>query len=125
MAESDLQCANCGQPLDPADKFCRECGLPTLRRAEAQAQVPTLTPDTDELKRALSPTPEPRPFVREEVEPTAPASLPAEPLTTSDVVRATNPTFITNLASSTALMVGIIILLAVIGITLIVLAFRP
>ncbi len=121
MTETELDCANCGQPLDPSDKFCRECGLPTLRRAEAQAQVPTLTPDTDELKRALDPTLEPRPFVREEVEPTT----PAEPLHTSEVVRATNPTFITNLASSTALMVGLIIVLTLAGMTLIVLALRP
>lgn len=121
MADTLLHCANCNQPLDPTDKFCRECGLPTVRRAEAQAQVPTLSPTTEELKRALDPVSEPRPFVREEVEPTA----PAEPLRTSDVVRATNPTFMTNLASSTALMVGVIVVLAVVGIALIVLALRP
>lgn len=124
MAETELYCANCGQPLDPTDKFCRECGLPTLRRAEAQAQVSTFSPDTDELKRALDPALEPRPFLREEVEPTEPASAP-DPLHTSDVVRATNPTFITNLASSTALMVGLMVVLAVVGIALIVLALRP
>lgn len=123
MAELELNCANCGQPLDPSDKFCRECGLPTLRRAEAQAQVPTRSPDTDELKRALDPTIEPRPFLREEVEPTAP-DAPLDPLHTSDVVRVTNPTFVANLASSTALMVGLIVVLAVVGILLIVLALR-
>lgn len=124
MAEMELLCANCGQPLDPTDKFCRECGLPTLRRAQAQAHVSTFSPDTDELKRALDPAVEPRPFLREEVEPTAPAS-PPEPLHTSDIVRVTNPTFVTNLASSTALMVGLMVVLTLIGITLIVLALRP
>lgn len=124
MAETNFYCANCNQPLDLTDKFCRECGLPTLRRAEAQAQISALSPDGDELKRALDSATEPRPFLREEAEPTAPA-MPPEPLHTSDVVRATNPTFITNLASSTALMVGLIVMLAVVGIVLIVLALRP
>jgi hypothetical protein len=124
MAELELYCANCGQPLDPSDKFCRECGLPTLRRAEAQAQIPTLSPDTGELKRALDPSSEPRPFLREEVEPTAPTS-PSDPMHTSDVVRVTNPTFVANLASSTALMVGLMVVFAIVGIALIVLALRP
>jgi len=41
------------------------------------------------------------------------------------VVRATNPTFAAKLASSTTLMVGVMILLAVAGVFFLVLAFRP
>ena len=125
MADLEMHCANCGQPLDPADKFCRECGLPTLRRAEAQAQVPTFSPDPNELKRSLEPDLEPRPFLREDGEPEPTEPPPSdEPLHTSDVVRVTNPTFAANLASSTALMVGLIVVFAIIGIALILLALR-
>ena len=123
MADIELHCANCGQPVDHTDKFCRECGLPTLRRAEAQAQVPTFAPNPNELPRTLDPDPEPQPFLREAAEPDE-ASVVDVPLHTSDVVRATNPTFAANLASSTALMVGLIVVFAIIGIALILLALR-
>ena len=126
MAESELHCENCQQPLDPTDKFCRECGLPTVRRAQAHIAVPGLAPDTGEMKRALDAMPDPRPFLREEppADPSPPSEPPAEPLTTSDVVRATNPTFASQLASSTMLMVVVILVLAVVGVVLLFLAFR-
>jgi hypothetical protein len=130
MADPNLYCANCNQLLDPTDKFCRECGLPTMRRAQAQAAVPALSPNTEELQRALDATVDPRPFIREEAgAPTSPADKALGhtqlPVTTGDVVRVTNPTFAANLASSTTLMVGIIVVLAVSGIVMIVLALRP
>jgi hypothetical protein len=128
MADSELFCENCKHRLDPTDKFCRECGLPTLRRAETQAQVLAAPPpDTGEMQRALDAVPDPRPFLRPAPETDA-ASVPertAEHLTTSDVVRATNPTFAAKLASSTTLMVGVMIVLAVAGVFFLVLAFRP
>ena len=127
MADTELFCENCKQRLDPTDKFCRECGLPTLRRAETQAQVLAAPPpDTGEMQRALDAVPDPRPFLRPASETDAPVpERTAEHLTTSDVVRATNPTFAAKLASSTTLMVGVMILLAVAGVFFLVLAFRP
>src|ERR1051325_6530132 len=92
---STQTCANCGQPLDPNDKFCRQCGLPTLRQAEAQKRVPTSPPDTGEMQRALDATPdsslELRPFLRTEPEfESIEDETPEE--TTSSVLRATSPT---------------------------------
>lgn len=116
----ELTCANCGRRLDPTDKFCRECGLPTPRHAQAQ-KLAAMPPDTGELKRAFAVEPELKPFARPEPEEETEAT---ENLTTGSVVRATNPTFAANLASSTALMVAVIALLAVAGIVFLFLAFR-
>jgi hypothetical protein len=132
----DLKCANCGQPLDVNDKFCRECGLPTVRHAVERQAVKVEPPDTREMKRALE-VPEPKPFVRVEPEPfdsddlpglppdtlTTPAVL-LPPETTGDVVRATSPTQVTRMATSTLVMLGLIAVLAIAGVVLIVLAFN-
>jgi hypothetical protein len=124
QSQEDMTCANCGRRLDPTDKFCRECGLPTPRHGQAQKLAAT-PPDTVELKRAFAVAePELKPFARPEpeVEPEAEAT---KALTTGSVVRATSPTFAANLASSTLLMVGVIALLAIAGVVFLVLAFRP
>lgn len=120
---STQTCANCGQPLDVNDKFCRQCGLPTLRQAEAQKRVPVSPPDTGEMKRALDAVPEPLPFLRmeSEFEPLE-EELPEE--TTSSVIRATSPTQATRLAGSTLLMVVVIVILALAGVALIVIALK-
>jgi len=116
-------CANCGQPLDANDKFCRQCGLPTLRQAEAQKRIPTSPPDTGEMKRALDATPEPLPFLRLEPElETLGDETPEE--TTSSVLRVTSPTQATRMASLTLLMVVVIVILAVAGMVLLVLALK-
>ena len=119
----ELTCANCGRPLDAADKFCRECGLPTPRQAQTQKQVPALPPDTGEMQRALDAVPDPTPFARVE---SAPAAGPPEggEATTSSVVRATSPTFAFQMASSTLVMLGVFVVLAVLGIVFLVLAVR-
>jgi len=120
--ESELVCANCGRRLDPTDKFCRDCGLPTVRQAQAQ-KLAAAPPDTGELKRAFEVGADLKPFARPE--PEAESEVEAEePLTTGSVVRATNPTFAANLASSTTLMVVVIALFAIAGIVFLVLAFR-
>jgi hypothetical protein len=68
---------------------------------------------------------DPRPFIRE-----TPASgqgvEPVEPpdLTTGSVVRVTNPTRAAQMAASTLVMVGLIVVLAVVGVGLLVLAFQ-
>jgi hypothetical protein len=120
-----LRCANCHHALDPTDKFCRECGLPTLHRAQAQRAMPAAPPDTDEFKRMMEVEADPRPFVRSSTGeiPTAEASGEAD-LTTGSVVRVTNPTQAAQMAASTLLMVGLIVVLAVIGVVLLVLAFQ-
>lgn len=125
---SALACANCRHPLDPTDKFCRECGLPTLRQAETQRAVPAAPPpDTQELRRALDAVPDPQPFSREG------AVLAARPhdglggegdLTTGGVIRATNPTQAARMAATTVIMVGLILVFAAAGVVLLVLAFR-
>lgn len=113
-----LACANCGQPLDAADKFCRECGLPTMRHAGERKRVPAAPPDTGELRRALNAQPEPRPFERE-AEPASP------PETTGDVVRATSPTQAVQMAGSTlAMLFGLMLVLAVAGVILLIVALR-
>ena len=120
--QSELTCANCSRRLDPTDKFCRDCGLPTTHHAQAQKLAAT-PPDTGELKRAFAVETELKPFARPEPEVEPEAEEP-ENLTTGSVVRATNPTFAANLASSTLLMVGVIVVLAIAGIVLLVLAFK-
>lgn len=122
-AQPELACANCGRHLDANDKFCRECGLPTLRRAEMQRAVPTAPPDAAEFRRAMDVMPDPQPFLR------SAHTIPAEPgagteLTTSGVLKVTNPTFATQMAGSTQLMVGLIVFLLGLGVLLLVLAFR-
>lgn len=116
-----MVCANCGRQLDPADKFCRECGLPTMRQAQRQKEIPTLPPDTGELKRALNTAvPEPKPFVRAEP-PLEPEPLEAE--TTSDVLRATNPTYTAQMATATTVMLVMIVIFAIMAVVFLVLAF--
>jgi hypothetical protein len=122
-ASPDVTCGSCGQALDATDKFCRECGLPTLRRAELLRAVPTSPPDADEFRRAMDLAPDPQPFLR-----AAGSGLP-EPdssteLTTSGVLKVTNPVFATQMAGSTLLMVGLIVFLLGLGVFLLVLAFR-
>lgn len=136
-----LACANCGQRLDPADKFCRECGLPTMRRAAERQRIPAAPPDTGEMKRALNAVPDPQPFMRLEAEPEAtervapPVAPPADgpltqagtppPETTGDVLRATSPTQVVQMASSTLLMlIGLMVVLALAGAVLLIVALR-
>ena len=122
-AAPDLNCGSCGQALDATDKFCRECGLPTLRRAELQRAVPTAPPDAAEFKRAMEHAPDPQPFLR--AAPGVPAEASGSPeLTTGGVLKATSPTFAFQMAGSTLLMVGLIIFLLGMGVLLLVLAIR-
>ena len=117
MTDQDSRpaCANCGQPLDAADKFCRECGLPTMRHAAERKRVPAAPPDTGALRRALHAQPEPQPFDRP----------PSPPETTGDVVRATSPTQAVQMAGSTLMMlIGLMLVLAVAGVILLIVALR-
>jgi hypothetical protein len=122
----DLRCANCGQQLEARDKFCRECGLPTLRHAAERKPVHLEPPDTVELKRALEATPEPKPFLRVEpmLDDANEPDLPATPLpeTTGDVLRGTSPTQMTRLAGSTLIMIGLIVVLVIAGVVLLLMA---
>jgi hypothetical protein len=105
--------------LDANDKFCRECGLPTMRHAAERKRVPAAPPDTGEMRRALNAQPEPAPFARSDDEPTPP------PETTGDVVRATSPTQAVQMASSTVLMlIALMVVLAVAGAILLAVALR-
>ncbi|MCC7359159.1 MAG: zinc ribbon domain-containing protein [Anaerolineales bacterium] len=118
---SGLQCANCHHALDATDKFCRECGLPTLRQAEAVRAVPQHSPG---LPSAVTEqAPDPQPFVRSATDATSPSEPEAE-LTTSGLVRVTSPTLATQMALSTVVMVVLILAFMAAGITLLVLAFR-
>lgn len=114
-SSAEMTCANCGQGLDANDKFCRECGLPTMRTATERKRVPTAPPDTGEMRRALNVVPDPRPFQRE----TPP------PETTGDVLKATSPTQAMQMATSTLVMIGVIVVLVVAGILLLVMALQP
>jgi hypothetical protein len=123
MADHDLFCENCHQPLDPTDKFCRQCGLPTLHRAEAQTLVAGAPPDTVELARNLEVEADPSPFLRED------ATLPAHDVatqtpTTGNVIRATSPTQAVSAASITIIMVGLIVFMVLAGAALLILAVR-
>jgi hypothetical protein len=114
-----IACANCGQVLDAADKYCRECGLPTLRRAQIQHAVPIRASDAAVIGRETLANYEPLPFERV-------ADVGAEPdtaLNTGSVLRATSPTLATQLAASTALMVLLTLALLAAGVLLLVLAF--
>jgi hypothetical protein len=120
---TDLRCANCNKHLDPTDKFCRECGLPTVHRAETQRMAAATPPNADELKHAMDAVPDPAPFVRAyDQEPRALDGAPE--LTTGSVIKVTNPTFAAQMAGSTLLMVGLIVVMVAIGLGLIVLALR-
>lgn len=122
-AMPDLQCGSCGRALDATDKFCRECGLPTVRRAELQRSTPTAPPDAAEFRRAMDHAPDVQPFLR--AAPGAPSETAnSTELTTSGVLKVTSPTFAFQMAGSTLLMVGLIIFLLGLGVLLLVLAFR-
>ena len=118
---SGLQCANCHHPLDATDKFCRECGLPTLRQAQAVRAVPQHSPGAP--APAPEQMPDPQPFVRPAADPTMP-SEPHDELTTGGVVRVTSPTLATQMALSTVAMVILILAFLGAGVVLLVLAFR-
>lgn len=118
-----LLCGSCGQALDATDKFCRECGLPTLRRAQLLRAMPEAPPDTDEFKRAMEMAPDPQPFLRSTARVTSDDGGGLE-LSTSGVLKATNPAFATQMAGSTLLMVGLAVFLFGLGVLLLVLAFR-
>ncbi len=124
FADEEVRCANCQQRLDVTDKFCRECGLPTVRRAETQRAVPAVPPpDTQEFRRALDGMPDPQPFVR--ASPDAPGgSDSGKELTTGSVLRVTSPTFATRAAMSTLFMIALILFLVGLGVLLLVLAVR-
>ena len=119
----ELHCANCNNRLDPTDKYCRECGLPTVHRSETQRMAAASPPNVAELKRAMDVAADPAPFARSADESTQ-ALAAAPELTTGSVVKLTNPTFAAQMAGSTLLMVGLIVVLVVIGLALIVLALR-
>jgi hypothetical protein len=123
MAEEQLFCENCHQRLDPTDKFCRQCGLPTIRQAQAQKRVPGLPPDTAELQRNFEVQPDPSPFLRTEGDASSQETLMQTP-TTGTVLRATSPTHTMQSASITIIMVGLIIFMVLAGAALLLLAFR-
>ena len=124
MADEQLFCENCHQRLDPTDKFCRQCGLPTLRQAQAQKQVPGLPPDTVELKRNFEVQPDPSPFLRAGADTSSDQETLAQTPTTGSILRATNPTHALQSASITIIMVGLIVFMVLAGAALLVLAFR-
>ena len=118
---ANLRCSNCDNRLDPTDKFCRECGLPTVHRSESQRLAAAEPPNVAELKRAMEVAADPTPFAAK-AGPHGSGGLPE--LTTGGVVKVTNPTFAAQLAGSTLIMVGLIAVLVVVGIALIVLAVK-
>jgi hypothetical protein len=123
MADEQLFCENCHQRLDSTDKFCRQCGLPTVRQAQAQKRVPDFPPDTAELKRNFEVQPDPSPFLRTGGDASSQETLMQTP-TTGTVLRATNPTHTLQSASVTIIMVGLIIFMVLAGAALLILAFR-
>jgi hypothetical protein len=120
---AELRCSNCNNRLDPTDKFCRECGLPTVHRAEAQRRAAEEPPNAAELRRAMDVAADPTPFAGGPGMRSATEGAQPE-LTTGGVLKVTSPTFATQLAASTLIMVGVIVVLVVVGIALIVLALR-
>ncbi len=122
MTEDSLFCGNCHQPLDPTDKFCRRCGLPTLQQAQAQKQVAVLPPDTLELQRNLDAQPDPTPFLRAGADTQATAA-DATP-TTSSVIRSTNPAFTIQTASLTIVLIGLLVFMAFAGAAFLILALK-
>jgi hypothetical protein len=98
-----------------------------LRQAETQRAVRAAPPDARELKSALEVQPDPKPFTREGsvlTPPTTPSPAVEPELTTGGVVRVTSPTQATQMALSTLLMVGLIVVFVVVGVVLLFLAFR-
>jgi hypothetical protein len=76
------------------------------------------------MRRALNALPDPQPFLRSDAEPAATNPTPP-PQTTGDVVRATSPTQAVQMATSTLVMlIGLMLVLAIGGIVLLVLALR-
>ena len=124
MAEEQLFCENCHQRLDLTDKFCRQCGLPTVRQAQAQKHVPGLPPDTAELERNFDVQPDPSPFLRAGGEMPADHEALTQTPTTGTVLRATNPTQAFQASAVTIIMVGLIIFMVLAGAALLILAFR-
>ena len=124
LTAPELRCASCGRPLDATDKFCRECGLPTLHRAAMHSAVPTAPPDAAEFRRAMDVPPDPQPFLRSGTGGELPEPGASADLTTSSVLKVTSPTFATQMAGSTLIMVGLVIFLLGLGVLLLVLAFR-
>ena len=124
MAEEQLFCENCHQRLDPTDKFCRQCGLPTVRQAQAQKRVPGLPPDTIELQRNFDVQPDPTPFLRAGREAASDPEAQTQTPTTGTVLRATNPTHAFQASAVTIIMVGLIIFMVLAGAALLVLAYR-
>ena len=97
--------------------------MPTVHRSEAQRLAAEQPPNVAELKRAMEVAADPAPFERVDFQPLPGANTGPE-LTTSGVLKVTNPTFAAQMAGSTLLMVGVVIVLLVIGVALIVLAVR-
>jgi hypothetical protein len=124
MADEQLFCENCHQTLDATDKFCRQCGLPTLRQAQAHKQVTNLPPDTIELQRNFDVQPDPSPFLRAGGKSASEAETIMHTPTTGSVVRATSPTFAFQASATTIIMVGLIIFMVLAGAAFLILAFR-
>ena len=120
---TELRCSNCDNRLDATDKFCRECGLPTVHRAETQRLAASQPPNVAELKRAMDVAADPAPFAAAP-DPRGRAGGAQPALTTGGVVKVTSPTFAMQSAASTLIMVGLIAVLVVVGIALIVLAMK-
>ena len=119
----ELRCSNCDNRLDPTDKYCRECGLPTVHRSETQRLAAEEPPNVAELKRAMNVAADPAPFAAGADQRARDMGAGPE-LTTGGVVKVTSPTYATQMAASTLIMVGLIVILVVVGIALIVLALR-
>ena len=124
MADEQLFCENCHQQLDPTDKFCRQCGLPTVRQAHAQKYVPDFPPDTDELQRNFDVQPAPSPFLQTGEEAAQNQETILQTPTTGTVLHATNPPHTVQLASTTIIMVGLIIFMVLAAAALFILAGR-
>jgi len=125
MADEQIFCENCHQRLDPTDKFCRQCGLPTLRQAQAQKRVPGLPPDTAELQRNFEVQPDPTPFLRAGGGVMTNQEDSTQTPTTGTVLRATNPTRAFQSSAVTIIMVGLIIFMVLAALALFILAFGP
>ncbi len=124
MLDNNLFCENCHQRLDPTDKFCRQCGLPTVRQALAQKQTPHLPPDTVELRRNLETQPDPTPFLRAGPGLELGEADNTHTPTTGSVIQATNPTQAFQMASFTIIMIGVIAFMVLAGAAFLILAFR-
>lgn len=124
MADEQFFCENCHQRLDLTDKFCRQCGLPTVRQAQAQKFVPDFPPDTAELQRNFEVQPDPTPFLRTGGDIATDQDKATQTPTTGSILRATSPTHAVASASTTIIMVGLIVFMVLAGAALLLLAFR-